>query len=232
MRNKFFELNLMACLIGLAINQHAMAVDNLIISTEPLAVSTEKVEPNVVLVMDTSGSMRSTVSGTWPRKTRMQVAQEVAKDVIEDVQGVRFGMFNLDRDNQGGSISSRSEGNWWNETTYYAECGALSKERLQFIVDGFTANGNTPVAETLYEVTRYYRGLRPHFGENNGALGEGGDTSHPFNTVVKKTMQLLSLTVCLHQIRVCPIIILMTRKGLMVKILKTGLVRQEIHVIL
>lgn len=179
MRNKFFELNLMACLIGLAINQNAMAVDNLIISTEPLAVSTEKVEPNVVLVMDTSGSMGSRVSGT--NKTRMQVAREVAKDVIDDVQGVRFGMFNLDlsRRYEGGSISYRSEGDRWNRTTYYAECGALSKERLKFIVDGLTASGNTPVAETLYEVTRYYRGLKPLFGDNNGALGEGGRYKSP-----------------------------------------------------
>jgi len=151
----------------------AHALDNLTISTEPLAVSTEKVEPNVVLLMDTSGSMGSRVSGT--SMTRMEVAQQVAKDVIDEIDGIRFGMFNLNRNNQGGSISSGEE----NSATYYAECGALSKEKLKLIVDSFIAGGNTPVSETLYEITRYYRGLSPYFGKNTGSLGQNGKYKSP-----------------------------------------------------
>jgi len=169
MKTKRHEYSLLACFVGVVASPQVWAVDNLTISTEPLAVSTEKVEPNVVLVMDTSGSMGSTVSGSGG-KTRIQIAREVANEVIEDVEGVRFGIFNLNN-NQGGSISSRTYGKGKNKVTYYAECGALTKDQLQYVVDGLGASGTTPVAETLYEVTLYFRGMRRYFGSNVGALG-------------------------------------------------------------
>lgn len=170
MKTRRHEYSLLALVAGVVASPQLWAIDNLTISTEPLAVSTEKVEPNVVLVMDTSGSMRSKVSGSGG-KTRMQIAQEVAREVIRDVNGVRFGIFNLNSNGSGGSISSRTIGKKPNKVTYYAECGALTKDQLIEVVNGFKARGVTPVAETLYEVTRYYRGMRRYFGSNVGALG-------------------------------------------------------------
>ncbi len=52
--------------------------------------SNKVVRPNVLFIMDTSGSMRSTVSGT--NKSRMQVMQEALNEILDSVSNVNVGL--------------------------------------------------------------------------------------------------------------------------------------------
>ncbi len=57
--------------------------------------------PNVLLILDTSGSMDATVSGTG--KTRMELMKEAMRSIIGDVQDVNMGLMRF-TNNDGGAI--------------------------------------------------------------------------------------------------------------------------------
>ena len=114
------------------------------LSDTPLFVSTA-VEPNVMLLIDDSGSMAATVPGTG--KTRMQIAREVATNLVNNTSGMRFGIASFNS-NQGGRIR--------------AACGSSKSTVTDAIADLSAANW-TPLAESLYEVTRYFRGLSSYY---------------------------------------------------------------------
>lgn len=197
---KFMTVHKVLLVVGACfLAQGALAVDNLDISSQPLSVSTQRVEPNVVIVMDNSGSMRNRVGGKGS-DTRMEVAKQVATEVVNDVDGVRFGMFNFNT-SEGGSLSS-DEVNCtqvcvrWRRNgkcreyatqcdTIYAECGIATKSELTSMISNFQPSTWTPLAETLYEVTRYYRGMYPKFGKNNGYAGD----RQPYNSPIQYRCQ-------------------------------------------
>ncbi|WP_168734325.1 pilus assembly protein [Pseudothauera nasutitermitis] len=90
--------------------------------------------------------------GQIPADYRMNVARDVAKDLVQNTPGMRFGVsrFNYGYENtrngyrDGGSI--------------LANCGS-GTSTLVSAIDGLNADNWTPLAESLYEVTRYFRGL-------------------------------------------------------------------------
>lgn len=117
----------------------------------------ESVPPNVVLLIDTSGSMAETLPNS--SETRLGAAQRIARELINsNTSGVRFGLFRLDgtrvTDRRGYLVESSS----YNGARLIQPVGASNSALLSGI-DSLTANGSTPVAEALYEVTRYYRGM-------------------------------------------------------------------------
>ncbi|WP_428036012.1 pilus assembly protein [Amphritea sp.] len=115
-------------------------------SLSPVPIGTTEVaEPNVMLLMDTSGSMKSAPSGGGSSKINQ--AKSAAKAVIESGQGMRIGLARLNK-NDGAMIDE--------------DCGASQADLLKTL-KSYKADGNTPVAEAHYEVSRYFRGMRGHF---------------------------------------------------------------------
>ncbi|MBA4501294.1 pilus assembly protein [Marinobacterium marinum] len=84
-------------------------------------------------------------NGTVPNETRMTVAKRVASNIVGSVENVRFGVTKL-YSTEGGKV--------------VAQCGA-SAGTLASEISKLRASTNTPVSETLYEITRYFRGLDP-----------------------------------------------------------------------
>ena len=118
------------------------------LSQIPIGV-TEATEPNVMLLLDTSGSMgRAPSSGG---ASKMDQAKSAAEAVIKSGQGMRIGLARLNG-NDGGQIDEA--------------CGARPADLLATL-DGYSAGGNTPVAEAYYEVTRYFRGMTGHFSHTS-----------------------------------------------------------------
>jgi type IV pilus assembly protein PilY1 len=76
-------------------------------------------------------------------KTRIQAAREVITDLINDTDTVRFGLMRFNND-QGGRI--------------VAECGT-DKTTLINTINGLTADGWTPIGETLAEAGLYFAGM-------------------------------------------------------------------------
>jgi type IV pilus assembly protein PilY1 len=118
------------------------------LSQVPIGVI-ETAEPNVMLLLDTSGSMGSAPDSGGASK--MDQAKSAAEAVIKLGQGMRIGLARLNG-NDGGQIGEA--------------CGASQAELLATL-NSYSAGGNTPVAEAYYEVTRYFRGMRGHFTHTN-----------------------------------------------------------------
>ena len=99
----------------------------------------------------TGGSMR----------TRESVAKEVIKNVIDETDGVRFGLMRFNA-NQGGRI--------------VAECGT-DKETLKNTIDGFGHTDYTPLAETLAEAGLYFAGQQSWFNGSSGTYSSDCDNN-------------------------------------------------------
>lgn len=80
--------------------------------------------------------------GDVPITTRIEVAKEVASEVVAENSSLRFGITQFNP-SDGGLVS--------------APCGS-PQLLLQAEIDALEAETSTPLAETYYEITRYFRG--------------------------------------------------------------------------
>lgn len=124
------------------------------------------VKPNIMFIIDNSGSMGSSVSNDGT--TRMDVVQTVTKNLIDKMQDVNVGVmkFNIQKD-------CAEPGNCGAE---YTESGGhilsapvdvvSNAETLKTLIDGLYPVGNTPLSETLAEAARYFRGDSPYYDDN------------------------------------------------------------------
>ena len=96
-------------------------------------------------------------AGTIPNETRMQVARKTAKNVVDTTSGVLFGT---------SSFYAPSDKDWGHGATIDEPCGSNNAADVKAAIDGYTASSNTPLAEALYEVTRYFRGLSSFYHDD------------------------------------------------------------------
>lgn len=85
--------------------------------------------------------------GAIPTDYRMDVARTVASNAVTVNAGMRFGVSSFNFQN-GGKIN--------------AACGS-STSTLTTAIGGLSSSTWTPLAESLYEVTRYFRGLSSYY---------------------------------------------------------------------
>jgi len=100
-------------------------------------------------LVNTYGSADLT-GGTIPNETRMQSAKDVARELIDKSLGVRFGISRFYRN----SNFSNAHG-----ATIDGYCGDSSKDEIKASLATYNASASTPLAEALYEITRYFRGM-------------------------------------------------------------------------
>lgn len=91
--------------------------------------------------------------GTIPNETRMQVAKNVAGELIANNTQMRFGVSCF----YGPSTNSYGHG-----ATISAACGSSTTD-LNTAINGYSATTNTPLAEAYYEITRYFRGYSSYY---------------------------------------------------------------------
>ncbi len=102
-------------------------------------------------LFQTYASGTDLTGGQVPNETRMTVAKDVANDVVNNNSNLNLGLTRFNS-TAGGQVVEN--------------CGA-SKTDLNNSINALTASTWTPLAETLYEVTRYFRGLKTQY---NGSL--------------------------------------------------------------
>lgn len=98
-------------------------------------------------LFDTYASGTDLRGGEIPDTYRMAVARDVATNVVNDNTNLRLGLTRFNTDAGGRVIQN---------------CGAATAD-LNTSIAGLTASTWTPLAETLYEVTRYFRGLSSQY---------------------------------------------------------------------
>ena len=130
---------------------------------QPLSLNTRYLGNYINYLFETystSGRNTSAPANTVPDQSRIEVARNVSSAIVGQNQNLRFGIatFNPPRDNDGdGSVDDSGPGG-----SIIAECAtrdAAGVSSLQTTIAGIQPRTNTPLAETYYEITRYFRGL-------------------------------------------------------------------------
>lgn len=137
-------------LLALTCGGPAMADDTEIFTGEQSVV-----RPNIVFIIDTSGSMNGMVQTDAQRRTRLQIVQAVARDFVNSATGINLGLMRYDADAEGGMV-----------TVAVAPVEGARTDLISSI-NGFTAGGFTPLSETLYEALQYYAGRDVFFGRDS-----------------------------------------------------------------
>ena len=91
--------------------------------------------------------------------TRLEIVQDIAKNLIASLNGVNIGLMRFDDD-----YWSDYSGNRGGYVTLPVADIAANRSAFNTSIDSFTDQGSTPLSETLYEAARYFRGEAPHFG--------------------------------------------------------------------
>jgi type IV pilus assembly protein PilY1 len=114
-----------------------------------------------------------------PPRSKIVIAKDVVTDLINATQGVSFGLMRFVSTTAGGRTAN--EGGQLLNATVYSKAYATTIKNMLPIHNGIytnrqaltaiinstqlTANGYTPLAETLYEAYRYFSGQTPYFGK-------------------------------------------------------------------
>ncbi|MEX2475648.1 PilC/PilY family type IV pilus protein [Marinobacter sp.] len=122
------------------------------------------VEPNIMFIIDNSGSMGSSVDDDGT--TRMDVVKTVTKNLIDKMQDVNVGVmkFNIQKkcdENGNCKIYTESGGHIMSAPVDVVD----NADTLKGLVDELYPVGNTPLAETLAETARYFRGDAPDYDD-------------------------------------------------------------------
>ncbi|NWD09285.1 pilus assembly protein [Pseudomonas gingeri] len=120
------------------------------------------------LIGQMTGLTKDYTDGTIPKDYRINVARTVSSSLVSSNRNLRIGLatFNAPRNNDsgpGGYIArSVSDLTPVSGSTTQAQADANYNALLSSI-SGLSAIANTPLAETYYEITRYFRGMTPYY---------------------------------------------------------------------
>jgi len=92
-------------------------------------------------------------------KTRLQIVKEVFSDVIDSTSGVNAGLMRFDNKSQ-----EANKGGYF--LLPMQELNSTSRPTFKTAVNDLSPGGYTPLAETMYEAARYFRGEGVEFGDD------------------------------------------------------------------
>jgi type IV pilus assembly protein PilY1 len=151
---KLYWLTLIA--LGLFSHRPVLADD-----TEIYVQTTTTTAPNVVFIMDTSGSMGSSVyeDGSYAG-SRLDVVRDAAIEVINSTTGINLSLFRFN--------SSSSEGAWMSSPMLSIDAEGV-RSMVEDILDSYSPGGATPITESVYEAAAYLRGDAMKYGKTTTA---------------------------------------------------------------
>ncbi len=192
---KFFQLKpltlaLAACAYAAGTLQVALADDTEIYVPKEIPAD-QQVRPNILFILDSSGSMTTTVPGTGQyagtdrrgnpiysnEKSRLKVMHEVVSDLIDSLTGagnvnigfMRYGGRNVCGTGNRPPSCSPAANEYGGHVIYpvtHLNSDAEAK-RMKDVVTGIPAADWTPLLETYYEAYRYLSGQDTYFSANN-----------------------------------------------------------------
>ena len=142
---------------------------------------TSSIRPNILLFLDTSGSMLNANGNS----TRLQVAKNTISSVITDTRNdYKWGLATFVNRNPSGNLRIRdvqsstasfSGSNYWQSAggqvlrnvDYIDNTSTVNNNNFNNLINTISAlpaNTNTPISSSFYELIRYYRGMTPGFG--------------------------------------------------------------------
>ncbi|UZE17161.1 pilus assembly protein [Pseudomonas sp. B21-054] len=120
------------------------------------------------LVTLANGSSRDFTTGTIPNDYRINVAREVSNDLVAANRALRIGLATFNPPNSSnsgpGGYIARAISDLSPVTGSVTQTQANTNySALINAINALGAVANTPLAESYYEVTRYFRGMAPYY---------------------------------------------------------------------
>ncbi len=127
------------------------------------------IKPNILLLLDTSGSMSRTNPGET--SSRLVLMQNALNNIIDGATNVKIGLARFTA--PGGAIVypiTNVDENICStiETCTPASATILARQRLKTTVANFTAASATPLVTSMLEAARYFRGDGVVYGKTRG----------------------------------------------------------------
>lgn len=138
--------------------QVALADDIEIYVTRDLPAD-QRVRPNILFILDSSGSMDTEVKGTKPKQNRNQVVKKVTQDLVDELKvggDVNVGLMRFNTEDGGRVLYP------------VKRLTSDNAESLKSAIKAIDTSDWTPLSETLYEAYRYLTGQSPHFAVGKG----------------------------------------------------------------
>jgi type IV pilus assembly protein PilY1 len=179
-------LAIATCLFALSVNMPLRADDTEIYQ----GVEGDSHTPNVLFIIDTSGSMAHTpgsnneTDGTNDinnNPSKLTIVKDVFDSLIDNSSGINAALMRFDG------------GNGNNKGGYFLSpmlpLTSSTRDTLKSQVDELTAVGNTPLAETMYEAMLFFKGDSVEFGDGTSPGTNHSDVLDPGdNTKYKSPM--------------------------------------------
>ena len=125
-----------------------------------LGNSFSDLEPNVIFIMDTSGSMGWEADSTnippFGEESRLDIVKRIAIETIEKTKNINISLMSFNSSGQGASLDL--------PLTPVEDAGPSFKQ----IMGDYIASGGTPITESLDEALRYFRGDTVKYGAYSG----------------------------------------------------------------
>lgn len=122
---------------------------------------------------------------------KVTVAKSVVTDIVNSTEGVNFGLMRFNSSNEGGNFASYAVGGSTYKTTIKDMEGIHSgtttnQQALVATINSsaISANGYTPLAETLYEAMLYFKGASSHFNSGTTYASPITSTCQPNYVIV------------------------------------------------
>ncbi len=123
--------------------------------TEIYLGTANRVNPNVIFIFDTSGSMSRNAGG----ETRLSIVKRAAKDTIKDISGINLALMEFDD-----KTNNQDNGGYFSLPMKSID-DATHRDRVNATIDGYIASTWTPIVETVDEALRYFRGESVNYGK-------------------------------------------------------------------
>lgn len=129
--------------------------------TEIYLGNPNRVNPNVIFIFDTSGSM-GTYAGS---ETRLDIVKRAAKDTIDDISGINLALmrYNPSRSYYESGQDKQYRGGYLSTPMLDIDAGS-NKEDFKDIIDAYNDGGGTPMTESVHEALSYLRGDPVNYG--------------------------------------------------------------------
>jgi type IV pilus assembly protein PilY1 len=121
----------------------------------------------LIALLPTSTSTKDYTDGTIPNDYRVNVARTVSKALVTSNRGLRMGLATFNSpsgsDAGPGGYISRAIADLSATTSTTDAQATTNYNNLISAINGLAAVANTPLAETYYEITRYFRGMSSYY---------------------------------------------------------------------
>jgi type IV pilus assembly protein PilY1 len=119
-----------------------------------------------------SGNYLNWAYGPTGFRTRLEVVQDVASDLLDSIDGVNVGLMYFNRNvttgfDDGGRVA------------YAVEDIATARAPMQATIQALFPDGNTPLSETLAEAARYYSGRSVVYGNPLRSVAASREPGNP-----------------------------------------------------